>query len=73
MCFAGGDDALGVSVVGSTSACAANAICGNVTVTTDTVAGSYTDTLKVIANADYIANNIINFTVNTAAIIKIFH
>ena len=57
--------ASGTAVSGPTS-CAANAVCGSVTVTSGTVAGNYSGTLKATPNTGSGTTAPINLTVNTA-------
>lgn len=55
----------GTSVSGPTGACAANASCGNVTVTTATSASTYSGTLTATPNSGSAASIGVNLTVNS--------
>jgi hypothetical protein len=61
----------GASAAGPSGSCAANTVCGNVTVTTITTAGNYLGTLTATQNGGSGVQVSNNLTVNTAAGTKI--
>jgi hypothetical protein len=58
--------AMGTTATGPTGACAANATCGTVTVTTATSAGTYSGTLTATPNAGTAASTAVSMVVNPA-------
>jgi hypothetical protein len=59
--------AAGTSVSGPTGACGAGAVCGTVTVSSSTGAGTYSGTLSATPNAGNVATQAVNLVVNTPA------